>query len=61
MIFTGNVMLPCLEVTFTLSLIHISIALEELPDLPMLHCRLSNYSRRLLDSWWQHNFSRPPS
>lgn len=37
------------------------IALEELPDLPMLHCRLSNYSRRLLDSWWQHNFSRPPS
>lgn len=37
------------------------IALEELPDLPMLHCRLSNYSRRLLDSWWQRNFRRPPS
>lgn len=37
------------------------IALEELPDRPMVHCRLSSYSRKLMDSWWQHNFSRPPS
>lgn len=37
------------------------IALEDLPDLPMVHCRLSSYSRKLLDAWWQRNFHRPPT
>lgn len=37
------------------------VDMRRLPELPMVHCRLSNYTRRLMDQWWQQNFACPPT